>query len=171
MTKQWAEKEVVTLGKLRRSGTSYRTIGEILGRSTASCRQKAFHLGVAKPHRKEQPAQEQQRKRPMAKRKNTKWTKELDAELVSLRELGVKPRDVATIMKLPRSVIYSRSATLGVTKTSAQLEMDLQVAPATEPTKQVAPATKTEFRESPKTQIDQPKPKPTWWKQMMWWRK
>lgn len=106
----------------------------------------------------------------MTRPKNTKWTKELDAELVSLRELGVRPRDIATIMKLPRSVIYSRSATLGVTKTSAQLEMDLQV----------APATKTEFRESPKTQppadyvIDQQpkpsKPKPTWWKQMMWWR-
>jgi hypothetical protein len=97
----------------------------------------------------------------MTKRKNIKWTKELDQQLVSLRELGIKPRDIANIMELPRSVIYSRSATLGVTKTSAQLEMDLQVAPATEP----------EFRESPKEQIEQPKPKPTWWSAMMWWRK
>ena len=108
----------------------------------------------------------------MTKRKNIKWTKELDQQLVSLRELGIKPRDIANIMELPRSVIYSRSATLGVTKTSAQLEMDLQVAPATEPTKQqVAPATEPEFRESPKEQIEQPKPKPTWWSAMMWWRK
>ena len=91
----------------------------------------------------------------MTKRKNIKWTKELDQQLVSLRELGIKPRDIANIMELPRSVIYSRSATLGVTKTSAQLEMDLQ----------------TEFRESPKEQIEQPKPKPTWWSAMMWWRK
>lgn len=91
----------------------------------------------------------------MTKRKNIKWTKELDQQLISLRELGIKPRDIANIMELPRSVIYSRSATLGVTKTSAQLEMDLQ----------------TEFRESPKEQIEQPKPKPTWWSAMMWWRK
>ena len=97
----------------------------------------------------------------MAKRKNIKWTKKLDQQLTSLRELGVKPRDIANIMGLPRSAIYSRSHTLGVTNTSAQLEMDLRV----------APATKTEFRESPKNQTKSSKPKPTWWSAMMWWRK
>ena len=91
----------------------------------------------------------------MARRKNIKWTKELDTQLISLRRLGVKPREVAKIMKLPVSVIYSRSVTLGVTRTSAQLEMDLPV----------APATKTEFRESPKKQIKPSNPKP-WWKRL-----
>ena len=113
------------------------------------------------------------------RRKRITWTKELDRQLVTLRELGVKPRDIAGIMGMPRIAIYSRSHALGVTNTSAQLEMDLQVAPDTE----------TEFRESPKrrelpTYIDeatrvpadyvieqQPKPKPTWWSAMMWWRK
>jgi hypothetical protein len=116
------------------------------------------------------------------RRKRITWTKELDQQLVSLRELGVKPRAIAGIMGMPRIAIYNRSARLGLSKMTAQLEMDLQV----------APDTKTEFRESPKrrelpTYIDeatrvpadyvidqQPKPskpKPTWWKQMMWWRK
>lgn len=117
MGKQWTKEETVTLGKLRRSGTSYRAIGEVLGRTTGSCQQQAFKMGICKPHRKAQPER--------------------------------------------------------------QLEMDLQVAPATE----------TEFRESPKrrelpTYIDEvtqvpadyvfdnrPKPKPTWWSAMMWWRK
>jgi len=113
------------------------------------------------------------------RRKRITWTKELDQQLVTLRELSFTPRAIAGIMGMPRIAIYNRSARLGLSKMTAQLEMDLQV----------APDTGTEFRESPKrrelpTYIDeatrvpadyvieqQPKPKPTWWKHMMWWRK
>ena len=203
MGKQWKYKEDKFLISMRNAGRSYKEIAEPLERTPASCQQRAFKMGIVKPHRKEQPAQEQdkqettgevrkvtltrtqinicntlgltprqyaervvmleeehaarqQRRKQMPKRKNTKWTKELDQQLVSLRELGVKPREIASIMGISRTAIYNRSAALGVTRTSAQLEMDLQV----------APVTKTEFRESPKTQ-----PKPTWWSAMMWWRK
>jgi hypothetical protein len=97
----------------------------------------------------------------MAKRKNIKWTPAMEQQLIILRQAGMKPRDIARIMGISRIAVYNRSSKLGVTKVSAQLEMDLQVAPATEPTK----PTKTEFRESPKT-----KNKPSWFKQMMWWR-
>jgi hypothetical protein len=97
----------------------------------------------------------------MAKRKNIKWTPAMEQQLIILRQGGLKPRDIARIMGISRIAVYNRSSKLGVTKVSAQLEMDLQVAPATEPTK----PTKTEFRESPKT-----KNKPSWFKQMMWWR-
>ena len=91
----------------------------------------------------------------MAKRKNIKWTPAMEQQLIILRQGGMKPRDVARIMGISRIAVYNRSSKLGVTKASAQLEMDLQM----------APATKTEFRESPKT-----KNKPSWFKQMMWWR-
>ena len=97
----------------------------------------------------------------MAKRKNIKWTPAMEQQLIILRQGGLKPRDIARIMGISRIAVYNRSSKLGVTKASAQLEMDLQVAPATKPTK----PTKTEFRESPKTQT-----KPSWFKQMMWWR-
>jgi hypothetical protein len=100
----------------------------------------------------------------MAKRKNIKWTPAMEQQLIILRQGGLKPRDIARIMGISRIAVYNRSSKLGVTKVSAQLEMDLQVAPATK-TQQVASATKTEFRESPKT-----KNKPSWFKQMMWWR-
>ena len=100
----------------------------------------------------------------MAKRKNIKWTPAMEQQLIILRQGGLKPRDIARIMGISRIAVYNRSSKLGVTKVSAQLEMDLQMAPATK-TQQVAPATKTEFRESPKT-----KNKPSWFKQMMWWR-
>lgn len=101
----------------------------------------------------------------MAKRrKSIKWTQAMEQQLIILRQAGMKPRDVARIMGISRIAVYNRSSKLGVTKVSAQLEMDLQVAPATK-TQQVASATKTEFRESPKT-----KNKPSWFKQMMWWR-
>ena len=93
MGKQWTKEEIVTLGKLRRSGTSYRAISEVLGRTAGSCQQQAFKLGICKPQRRAQPKR--------------------------------------------------------------QLEMDLQV----------APATKTEFRESPKKQIKPSNPKP-WWKRL-----
>ena len=91
----------------------------------------------------------------MAKRKNIKWTPAMEQQLIILRQGGLKPRDIARIMGISRIAVYNRSSLLGITKASAQLEMDLQV----------APATKTEFRESPKTQT-----KPSWFKQMMWWR-
>ncbi len=55
MAKQWTKEEIVTLGKLRRSGTSYRAIGEVIGRSAGSCQQQAFKMGICKPHRKTQP--------------------------------------------------------------------------------------------------------------------
>jgi hypothetical protein len=100
----------------------------------------------------------------MAKRKNIKWTPAMEQQLIILRQGGLKPRDIARIMGISRIAVYNRSSKLGVTKVSAQLEMDLQVAPATK-AQQVASATKTEFRESPKT-----KNKPSWFKQMMWWR-
>ena len=100
----------------------------------------------------------------MAKRKNIKWTPAMEQQLIILRQGGLKPRDIARIMGISRIAVYNRSSKLGVTKVSAQLEMDLQMAPATK-TQQVASATKTEFRESPKT-----KNKPSWFKQMMWWR-
>lgn len=103
-------------------------------------------------------------------RKYIKWTQAMEQQLIILRQAGMKPRDVARIMGISRIAVYNRSSLLGITKASAQLEMDLQAAPATKPTKpinqQAAPATKTEFRESPKT-----KNKPSWFKQMMWWRR
>ena len=109
----------------------------------------------------------------MAKRKNIKWTPAMEQQLIILRQGGLKPRDIARIMGISRIAVYNRSSKLGVTKVSVQLEMDLQMAPATKTqqvasatkTQQVASATKTEFRESPKT-----KNKPSWFKQMMWWR-
>ena len=55
MAKQWTKEEIVTLGKLRRSGTSYRAISEVIGRTPASCHQQAFKMGICKPHRKAQP--------------------------------------------------------------------------------------------------------------------
>ena len=99
MGKQWKYKEDKFLISMRNAGISYKEIAQPLGRTAGSCQQRAFKLGICKPHRKAPPER--------------------------------------------------------------QLEMDLQV----------APATKTEFRESPKKQIEPSKPKPTWWSAMMWWRK
>jgi hypothetical protein len=73
------------------------------------------------------------RRREMAKRKNIKWTPAMEQQLIILRQAGMKPRDIARIMGISRIAVYNRSSLLGITKTSAQLEMDLQVAPATEP--------------------------------------
>jgi hypothetical protein len=105
----------------------------------------------------------------MAKRKNIKWTSELDTKLVSLRRLGVKPREIATIMGISRTAVYSRSFTLGVTKTSAQLEMDFRESPK----RRDLPTYIDEVTQVPADYVfnNQPKPKPAWWSAMMWWRK
>ena len=104
----------------------------------------------------------------MAKRKNIKWTKELDKELVSLRKLGVKPSMIAKIMKLPVSTIYSRSFTLNVTRTSAQLEMDFRESPK----RRELPVYIDETTQVPTDYVfTNQRPKPAWWSAMIWWRK
>jgi len=121
----------------------------------------------------------------MAKRKYTKWTKEQEAQMVSLRKAGVKPAMIATIMGLPVTAIYNRSLKLNVTSTSAQLEMDFRESPkkvflsagqlAIARMVGITPEQYAEQvvligEERGQTQPPKPKTKPTWYKRMMWWR-
>tara|TARA_R110000765_G_scaffold126756_2_gene224707 strand:- start:685 stop:990 length:306 start_codon:yes stop_codon:yes gene_type:complete len=101
----------------------------------------------------------------MTKRKNIKWTKELDDKIITLRRMGVKPRDIANIMGLPRSAVYSRSFTLSVTKTNMENEPTFSEVVDTAFAKYEPPKDYVWVELKPK-----PKPKPLWWKTMMWWR-
>jgi len=128
----------------------------------------------------------------MAKRKNIKWTKELDARLIELRKANVKPSIISTIMDVPVTCIYNRSFALNLTKkgsgslpidlpvflSAGQLEVARRVGITPEQyAEQVVLIDETEvpvdfmWRGVP-TEWNAPntKPKPTWWKQMMWWR-
>ena len=113
----------------------------------------------------------------MTKTKRTKWTPEMDKHLTALRYLGVKPRDIASTMGLPRSVIYTRSTKLGLNKVKAQVEMELDTKFRESPKEfheQIKEKTKARKPKKAKARNPQPKPKPKpkpiWWKQMMWWR-
>ena len=53
MAKQWKYKEDKFLISMREAGRSYKEIAEPLERTPASCHQRAYKLGICKPHRKE----------------------------------------------------------------------------------------------------------------------
>ena len=79
MGKRWTKEEIVTLGKLRRSGTSYRAIGEVIGRSAGSCQQQAFKMGICKPQSKAEFRESPKTQQPMTyvptqKPKPTWWS-------------------------------------------------------------------------------------------------
>ena len=102
----------------------------------------------------------------MAKRKNIKWTTELDARLMELRKANVKPSIISTIMDVPVTCIYNRSFALNLTKKgSGSLPIDLPVYEDDAPAGVDVGSIAFNLGRAP-----QYKPKPTWWKQMMWWR-
>ena len=104
----------------------------------------------------------------MAKRKNIKWTAELDARLIELREANVKPSIISTIMDVPVGRIYNRSSALNLTKKgSGSLPIDLPVYADRITDYSHADVGSIAFNLG---RAPQYKPKPTWWKQMMWWR-
>ena len=74
MGKRWTKEEIVTLGKLRRSGTSYRAIGEVIGRTPASCQQQAFQLGICKPQSKAEFRESPKNQIKPTKPKPTWWS-------------------------------------------------------------------------------------------------
>jgi|TARA_R110000744_G_scaffold194712_1_gene313636 hypothetical protein len=106
MAKQWKYKEDKFLISMRKAGKSYKDIAQPLGRTPASCHQRAFKLGICKPQRKAPP----ERQLEMDFRESPK-----DQEL---------PTYVDEATQVPADYVFN----------------------------------------------NQPKPKPTWWKQMMWWR-
>ena len=55
MAKQWKYKEDKFLISMRKAGKSYKDIAQPLGRTPASCHQRAYKLGICKPHRKAPP--------------------------------------------------------------------------------------------------------------------
>jgi hypothetical protein len=57
MGKRWTDKEDNVLATMRDAGTTYREIASIMGRSEASCQQRAFSLGKAKKQTKPKVAQ------------------------------------------------------------------------------------------------------------------
>ena len=96
------------------------------------------------------------------------WTKETDAALITMHGAGVKAKQIGSVLGRTPGAVAQRAFNLGITKKrSDSLPIDLPVY-EDEVDEDVLREWKGRVAEwnVPKT-----KPKPTWLKAMMWWRK
>ena len=55
MPKQWTPAEDRKLAKMRNEGVRYKDIAKALGRTEGACHQRAYNMGLNKPHAIDEP--------------------------------------------------------------------------------------------------------------------
>lgn len=55
MPKQWTTTEDRKLAKMRSEGVRYKDIAKALGRTESACHQRAYNMGLNKPHAIDEP--------------------------------------------------------------------------------------------------------------------